>query len=168
MDGFGVPGTGKAIVSFDAAVRRGQAMTIENWTTGPHVDGGGDCLAMSVPADRSASRVLCYAVQGAAAALGGRGVGENARQAVSAACSLLLGEDGVGGRLTVRITADSDGITAEVVGELPRRPSHDPLDADLAERLLSGYADRWIIEPASLHGRGSPHRVWLQLHRSAA
>ena len=141
-------------------------MTIENWTIGPRVDAGGDYLAMSVPADRSASRVLCCAVQGAAAALGGPRAGENARQAVSAACALLLGEDDVGGHLTVRMTADTDRITAEVVGELPRRPSHEALDADLAERLLSGFSESWTVEPARLHGAGSPHRVWLQIHRA--
>jgi hypothetical protein len=139
-------------------------MTIENWVTVPHAfDPGDELLMMSVPADPLASRVLCGAVQGAAAALGGRGVGEDARQAVSAACVLVLGNDDVGGRLTVRVTADADHVTAEVVGDLPRSPSHDELVSNLAERLLAGFSEHCVIEPANPVGGGSVHRVWLQL-----
>jgi len=138
-------------------------MTIENWATEPRaLDPGDELLVMSVPADRLASRVLCGAVQGAAAALGGRGVGEDARQAVSAACALVLGNDEVGGRLTVRVTAESDRVTAEVVGDLRRTPSYDELVTGLAERLLAGFSDRSVIEPSNPAGGGSVHRVWLQ------
>src|SRR3954451_21458359 len=73
-------------------------MTIENWVPGTAgVDGAGDYLELSVPAECAASRVLCCAVQGAVAALSDSRVGESARQAVSAACALVLGDDGVGG-----------------------------------------------------------------------
>jgi hypothetical protein len=142
-------------------------MTIENWVTlSRGIEGSGESLVISVPAESSACRVLCCAVQGAAAALGGRGVGERARQAVSAACALVLGDDSVGGRLTVRMTADAERVTAEVMSDLPRPPSHDELDARLAERLLSGFAERWSIEPALLGGVGPAHRVWLQVRQA--
>ena len=138
-------------------------MTIENWVTFPSgLDWSGESLVISVPADSSSCRVLCCAVQGAAAALGGRRAGETARQAVSAACMLVLGGDRLGGHITVRMTADSQRVTAEVTSDVPRPPSRDELDARLAERLLSGFAEQWSIEPACLGGLGPAHRVWLQ------
>jgi hypothetical protein len=60
------------------------------------------------------------------------------------------------------MTTDSDRVTAEVVGELPRLSSHDDLDRRLAERLLAGFSERSRIEAARVNDAGSVQRVWLQ------